>query len=426
MATIKSQLFDRRFVLKGVGITIALPLMESLSGEESGSFSKGFQEVKKVSPVIAGGGSGTHISRDGIPKRLGFICTGYGCNDNLWFPTGNGKDYKLNKITSVLEPYKEDISFLQGLGIGGRPKNPHAGTYSFLVGETTNTTSSSVDMAAAEVIGKDTRFDNIAVGRIGRADGHGSLPSLLAGGAKAGAYKDGDVLYGKLFGNGKSATQVTSQLKLEKSSLDAVLDDIKRLSRKVGKEDLARMQEYFDSIRNIERRLVKAQQYTTRPLPEAPFAQAEIRKLKQKAVYDMLVVAMQTDSSRILTYTLATADVIAKHPHRISHKASGPEHTTRDTAFISNFAYFLQKLKNTREGDGRSLLDHSLIAYGTTIRRGHNFGSPPFILAGHAGGGIETGMNIKVKKGTETKNVWCGMLRHLGVQSKSIKEMNLG
>ena len=422
----KSPNFDRRFILKGVGACVALPLLESLSAAESGSISKGFQEIRKFSSSRSGG-EGHPLSKDGIPKRLGFLCMGYGVSKTGWFPSSFGENYELPYLVQPFEPVKDDITFLQNMHVGGRPKNPHGATQSFLMGEANTTTGGSVDMTAAALIGRDTRLDHIAYGRLGRADGHGTLPSYNLDGGKAGAYSSEVKLYEALFGDGNNSKIVLDRLRREQSSLDAVIEDAKRLARQVGVEDRDRIDEYFTSIRNIEKRLSKAQQHIENALAGAPFPKSQLEKKGKSLdnILDMMLVAMQSDSTRVFTYTLPTQVVIGYHPHRMSHKASGPlvegkltHHQVRDLAFSKSVARFLTKLKETKEGDGKSLLDHSLIAYGTTLRSGHTYGNPPFILAGQGGGGVNQGKNLNAK-GYGTGDVWLSMLRHVGVEARS-------
>lgn len=129
---------------------------------------------------------------------------------------------------------------------------------------------------------------------------------------------------------------------------------------------------------------------------------------------------MQSDSTRVLTYLLKTPG----NAHRMSHKARGEwnkgaltTHQRRDLMFSEAVSKFLIKLKNTKEADGNSLLDHSLVAYGTGLRSGHGYGSGPMILAGRGGGGVKQGQNIVTDK-VPLGNVWLSMLRHIGYTEK--------
>jgi len=340
-----------------------------------------------------------------------------------WFPKKSGRNFDLPPLVQPFEPVQQDISFVQGLDTQ-RSRNAHAATGHFLTGilKEKGKNQGSCDVIASELMGRNTRIDYLTIGKTGRADGHGTLPSFTRDGKQAGAYRDLNQVYKLLFGEGASTKQVVERLSREKSSLDAVLEDAKRLSRQISADDRDRIDEYFTSIRSIEKRLAKATDYADTARPAAPFQLKALQSKKGRLdlVFDMLLIAMQSDSTRVLTYVLSTQDVINYHPHRMSHKASGAfvagkltHHQTRDLAFSKAVSKFLLKLKNTKEGDGNSLLYHSLVAYGTTLRQGHRFGNGPMVLAGNGGGGIEQGQNI-MTKGLSISNVWLSMLRHVG------------
>ena len=143
---------------------------------------------------------------------------------------------------------------------------------------------------------------------------------------------------------------------------------------------------------------------------------------------DMMVAAIQTDSTRVLTYMMPTNLVLQTlnarpNPHQMSHRASGEldpkaPHQQRDRMLAELVSGFVRKLKNTKEADGSSLLDHSLIAYGSSIRGGHATGDVPLLLAGHGGGGLKQGQNVVYQsKVTPLANLWLSMLRHVGVNT---------
>jgi len=270
-----SQLFNRRFMLKGAGACISLPLLESLSAESALSMGKSLEERTTSSTTQGSGNPGNPLSKNGIPKRLVYIAMGYGADMKWWSPKGKGANYQMNHLTKPFEKLKDDISFVQGLSTI-RGKNPHSTTTNFLTGND-NLSQGSCDQLAAAVIGKETRHDYITMGKITRANGHGNLPSYGTNGKPVGAYRDIRAAYNALFSaKGISKKETFNRLSLEKSVLDAVKDDAKKLFVQISKEDRSRLDEYFTSIRNIEKRISKAQQYASRAKPKPPFPAAQL------------------------------------------------------------------------------------------------------------------------------------------------------
>ena len=423
-----SKLYSRRFTLKSAGACITLPFLESLAGAQS--FGSGLLPVSTRAAA-----AGLSVSANGIPKRLVFLPMGYGVSKSGWFPSVNqpGSDYDLPPLVQPFADVKKDISFIQNL-MPVRMPTPHSATSRFLncipassKDEILNS-AVSCDQMAAEVIGRDTRFDYLTLGAPGRADGHGALPSYGRDGKPAGAHRSIKSLYASLFGRGVDPEKIKEQLQRNESSLDALVYDAKKLKRQVSNEDSDRIDEYFTSIRNVEKRISKAQEWAKTPYPKAPFTLAQIGhgpKLME-LVFDMMVIAMQSDSARVLTYVIPTQLVLKSgNTHRMSHKASGDfdparptVHQDRDLALSLQVSKFLQKLKDTKERDGSSLLDNSLIAYGTGLRAGHGVGRGPMILAGHGGGGLKQGQNV-ITKDVPMANLWLSMLRHVGIKDES-------
>ena len=241
-------------------------------------------------------------------------------------------------------------------------------------------------------------------------------------------------IYTALFGTGGKAENVRAQLAREQSNLDALLEDAKKLSSQISPEDRDRVDEYFTSMRNIETRLSRAQEWANKPYPEPPFKMPP-EKEDIELVFDMIVAAMKSDSTRVMSYMLPTRAILSMleiraNPHGMSHvtssdwdPASPHVHQQRDRALSELVATFLKKLKESKEADGSSLLDHSLIAMGSCLRQGHTVSNGPLILAGHGGGGLKQGQNV-VTEGIPLANLWLSMLRHVGVDQKSFANSN--
>ncbi len=202
------------------------------------------------------------------------------------------------------------------------------------------------------------------------------------------------------------------------------------MQRSLGKTDSAKLDEYFQGIRDIETRLSKDEQWLGVPQPQAPLAEPKpglAGREEIKLMYDIILAAMQTDSTRVLTYrqpvnTLLTSLDIKVHPHDMSHY-----HTTlgekldasqrRDLAQSELLAGFIDKLKTTKEADGSRLFDNVAVAYGSNIRTGHELSNCPTLLTG-GGAGIKLGRNLVVSKGTPLCNAWLTLLHGVGVKAE--------
>lgn len=410
---------DRRRLLAAGATALTLPNLES--------------------NVVAAPGSSPRI-----PKRLVFLPMGYGVNGENWFPSTDqvGTQYDLPPLLESFADLKADFSIIQNL-TNQRMANPHAGSQNFLscanLGKEGGGNSVSCDQLAAKVLGQDTRHNSLAIaGGRWRVDGHGTYASWSSDGKPVGTYEKMSDVYTALFGTGGKAADVLAKLQRQQSSLDAILGNAKRLNGEISSTDRHRIDEYFTSIRNIETRLSKAKDWVERPYPDAPFPRPRDRvggREEIKLMLDMMVVAMQSDSTRVISYMLPTLRVLESlntrtNPHKMSHTGSGeldPKsvHQQRDRMLAELVSGFVRKLKNTKEADGSSLLDHSLVAYGSTLRQGHGTSNVPLLLAGHGGGGLTQGQNIVYKpKVTPLANLWLSMLRHVGVETNQFANSN--
>jgi len=374
---------SRRTFLRCSSATVVLPLLDA--------------NVSALPKVARG---------NAIPKRVAFVAMGYGVDDTQWFPSTKqkGSDYDMPASLKPFESVKSDISIVQNL-TNKFSLGAHSATANFLTcanvrggGKFTNTVS--CDQLAAQALGSDTRHSSIAIGGgIRSNDGHGGgfgYASWDKDGKPVGVYRNLTSLYRALFGSkNASTTEIRAKLKRKQSSLDALTDHAKRLDKKISTEDRDRVDEYFSTIRSIENRLSKAMQWIDTPHPEATFdlPKGKIDGREELQLnFDMMHLAFQSDSTRVMTYMLPTQSI------------------------IKLVADFVKKLKATKEHDGSSVLDHSMIAYGTSLRKVHNMKNGPMLLAGHGGGGIKQGQNyIFTRNKTPIANLWLSMIRHVGV-----------
>jgi len=209
-----------------------------------------------------------------------------------------------------------------------------------------------------------------------------------------------------------------------------VLENAKTLQRGLNTADHEKVEEYFQSIRDIETRLSKDEQWIGAPQPAAPLPEPKpglAGRDEIALIYDIMIAAMQTDSTRVLTYrqpvaSLLTSLDIKVFPHDMSHYHSTlgeklDASQRRDIAQSELLAGFLDKLKATKEADGTSLFDHVTLAYGSNIRTGHELSNCPTIIAG-GGAGLKLGQNIVATKDTPLCNAWLSMLHGIGVNAE--------
>jgi hypothetical protein len=408
----------RRLFLQSTGAIIALPMLESI----------GFRRFASAATVTP-------------PKRLIFLGFGWGTTESTWYPDIKkpGPDYELPKGLAPLARHKADFSVVQGLW-NKYSNEGHWGSTMWLTGANryaqagqSFSNSISADQVAAEKLGMDTRFSSLhfngAEGDMGQS-GHGPGLSLawdMRGKPVAGL--NGPLAaYHRLFAKDNTPVERQRALLAEKRSvLDAVLDNAKTLQRGLSTADRTKVAEYFQSIRDIETRLSKDEQWIGVPQPNAPLPEPKpgiAGRGEIALMYDIMIAAMQTDSTRVLTYrqpvwSLLTSLDIKVFPHDMSHY-----HTTlgekldasqrRDIAQSELLAGFLDKLKGTREANGSCLFDNVALAYGSNIRTGHELSNCPTLLSGGAAG-LKLGHSIVAPKDTPLCNAWLTLLHGIGV-----------
>ena len=411
----------RRHFLQSSTALIALPMLESLGVRRFAG---------AAVPTIA-------------PKRLIFLGFGWGITEKTWYPDikNLGKDYELPVGLKPLERHKSDFSVVQGLW-NKYSNEGHWGSTMWLTGANRYAqpgqsfhNNISADQVAASKLGLKTRFSSLQFNgsQTGDLSGHGPGLSMAwdVSGKPVGGLNGPMAAYHKLFA--KDSTPIDLQkamLTQKRSVLDAVLDNARSMQRGLAKNDNAKLEEYFQGIRDIETRLAKEEQWIGVPQPKSPIPEPKPGvdgREEIKLIYDIMIAAMQTDSTRVMTFrqpvnTLLTALGIKVHPHDMSHY-----HTTlgekldasqrRDLAQSELLAGFLDKLKETKETNGTSLFDNVALAYGSNIRTGHELSNCPTIIAGR-GANLKLGHNIVAPKDTPLCNAWLAMLHGVGVESE--------
>lgn len=408
-----NQPISRRKMLVGAGASIALPLL---------------------------GASPLRAAKKAAPKRLVFLNFGFGTS-KTWYPTTTGVDYQLTGAMESLKQHREKFSVIGNLSNVATPA--HWGCTTFLTSVDTRRTPGrgfhnaiSCDQIAANYLGRDVRFGSLEVtGSNDECNGAGPGASMAwdAQGNSITGESDHVSLFHRLFGGGDMTVEERRRLLgREKSVLDAVRSDAKSIAKEVGVEDREKLDEYFTLVRNIEQRLGRDESWLDRPLPSAPIAQPRgglTGTQDIEMMFDLMVAALQTDSSRVISYRMPTLGLLNEFGeetgtgvgvHNMTHYGNTETHEYkallwRDRRLCELFSTFIGKLEATRDVDGQSLLDNTLVVMGTGIRTGHQTCNLPILLAGQGGGKVNHGAHYLYKENEgKLSNLWLSMLKHVG------------
>ena len=428
---------SRRTVLRGLGISLALPWLEA-----TGTIAK----AAVAAPA---------------PTRMGFIFVPNGIVMENWTPKTEGYGFGLTRILEPLAPVQDDLLVLTGLTHDkGRANNDGAGDHArsasvFLTGSQPRKTDGekirsgiSVDQLAAQAIGQRTRFSSLELGvdpgrMAGNCDSgyscaYSSNISWSSESTPVGKEVNPRLVFERLFAGGKPSEVDKSKQQrdaLQKSVLDFIADDAKRLQSKLGRNDNQKLDEYLTGVREIERRIGTK---SSKPIDvdvdyAIPDGIPGDYQDHMRLMCDMMVLAFQTDSTRIATMMFANAGDnknyrkigVPDGHHDLSHHQSDAvklEKITQINRFhIQQLSYLLQKMKSIREGEG-TLLDNSMIVYGSGISDGnrHNHDNLPILVAGSGGGSIETGRHLRYDLETPVCNLFMSMLDRVGVDAPFI------
>jgi hypothetical protein len=411
--------FTRRRFLRSTGTILALPALESL----------GFRRFASAASTVA--------TR---PKRAVFLGFGWGVTEDMWFPDLNvpGANYVLPPGLAPLAPHKSDFSIVQGL-TNKWANEAHWGSTFWLTGANRYAepgqsfhNSISVDQVVAERLGQETRFTSLQLScPDGVANGHGPGLSLAwdSRGKPLAGIDNPLLAYHRLFSaDSLPLAQRQAMLAEKRSVLDAVLSDAKELQRGLNKTDNDKLDEYFQGVRDIETRLSKDEKWLAVPKPETSLAEPKpglAGREEIKLMYDLIVTALQTDTTRVITYRQPVASLLASigiklAAHDMTHYTT-PDRLEashrRDLAQSELFAGLLEKLKSTREADGSALLDHTVVVFGSNIRTVHFLDNCPTILAG-GGGNLKLGQHFVLPHNTPLCNAWLTLLNGLGIDTE--------
>jgi hypothetical protein len=428
---------DRRTLLRGIGATLALPLLDAMvpAGVRAAAAAKS-------------------------PIRLAWVYVPNGIIPEGWLPSAEGSGYEMKLTMQPLEPFRDQMLVLsnlthhnaRSLGDGGGD-HARAGA-AYLTGVHPKKTEGAdiraaitADQVAAKALGATTQFGSLELG---------IDEPYFAGGCDSGyscAYTNTlswrgattpnpveispRAVFERLFGDSETtdATARLARLKHERSILDFVLGDLSRTRRGLGPRDNAKLEQYVDSIRDIERRITNAEKQNAMDIPTMarPAGIPDLFEDHVKLMNDLMVIAFQTDMTRVITFMMQREGSNRAFPeigvpegcHIPTHHMNDPEKIAKariiDQHRVTTFAHLVGRMKETQDGDG-TLLDHTLLIYGGGIRDGntHSHEDLPTVLLGGRAAGVKGGRHIRYKADTPMTNLLVTMLDKAGVPADTL------
>ena len=432
---------SRRTMLRGFGTAMALPFLDAMTG--------GAVTRAATTALTA------HPANPAAPTRVAWFFIPNGVNMPNWQPTTTGAGFELPPTLAPLQSVKDYLTVFSGLtqdnarGKGDGPGDHARSAAAFLTGAHPFKTAGanihlgvSVDQMIAQKSNLDTRFPSLELG-LDRGDHAGNCDSGYACAYVSNiAWRtpttpmpkemNPAALFDRMFGAGDAASR-QRHLKYRKSILDFVADDSKRLANQLGKSDQDKLDEYQSSIREIERRVERArldEQNLPKPTIPRPDGVPTDMAEHMKLMCDLLWLAWRTDMTRVSTVMVARDGSNRTYPWLgIKEGHHSCSHHGRDQAKIDAikkidhfhmqmFAYFIEKLKNTPEGDG-NMLDHTLVMMGSGIGDGdrHNHDDLPIITVGKGSGMVTPGRHLKYPRNTPLCNLYLRMLDGMNVKT---------
>ena len=428
---------SRRTVLRGAGVALGLPFLDCMASAKS-------------SPDV--------------PKRFCSFYFPYGVSlpdkDSehaqwRWFPEGGERDYQFTKTLDVLEPLRQDITILQGLSHPEcREMGAHDTADTFLTGSKLEgrflRNKVSVDQVMAASIGHHTRYSSLILstdGGVGEPSRASTL-SFSENGHPIPAINSPRTVFNRLFGaGGADLERERRSLHSSAGMLDRVLDHSNQVRRDLGAQDQAKLDEYLESVRQIEERVNRSQAWLDIPRPELTDQDREMLLLDadddapkelMRTMYDLIYLAFRTDSTRVASYQIGSmgdfSSKAGKFPqllgfngtlHKLAHdwnKENGAEDLGRwDRHMAGQFGAFLERLRSTPEGDG-NLLDNTLAFYGSSNSQTHNNSNYPLILGGGRGMGLQPGRFLQFGEETPLSNLFVTALDRMGVETEGFAD----
>jgi hypothetical protein len=436
MMIISKKALPRRTFLKGLQATLALPLLDAMIPAATAL------ARTPARPV----------------RRLGFVYIPMGCDYARWTPPGEGTLGELSPILASLEPVKKQLTVITNLRLEqsypGTHDTANAGFLSAAFAKHTESSdyrlATTVDQVAAKQIGRDTQLPSLelsmdlnplaGVCNNGYACVYQNCLSWSSPTTPLPAEAHPRVVFERLFGEGGPASARRAALRNRASLLDEFNEEIARLKRRVGAADRVRVDQYLDSVREVERQIQRAEagaMENTMPDLDRPVGVPAEFAGHAKLMFDLQVLAFQADITRIVSFQLARELSNRTYPeigvpdphHPTSHHGNDPEKLAKiakiNAFHVSLFAQFLEKLQSTPDGDG-SLLDNTVYMYGSGLGNPsiHDHENLPILVAGGAACGMRGGRHIRYKNGTPLANLHLTLLDRVGVHVDSFGDSN--
>lgn len=419
---------SRRTFLRGVGTAVGLPFLDAMA------------------PPLS--------AKTATPIRTIFVYAPTGMEMQYWTPKATGQHFDLPRILKPLAPVQDDVLLISGLvqnpgRAGGDGAGDHArAVASYLTATRPRKTegadircAKSIDQIVADSTGDGTRFASLQLAcedsrQLGACDSYSCVYQNISWRSETQALVpevNPRLIFDRLFGAsdpGESAASRANRKIYKKSILDFVREETASLQASLGPTDRRKVDEYLQSVREIELRIAKSEKETAEAPPglQQPAGIPLIYADHARLVFDLLLVALQTDSTRVATLMLAREGGLKNYPevgvpeahHSISHHRNEPDLVEKcakvNCYHMEQFAYFVSKLKTVPDGEG-SLLDHSVVVYGSGLGdpNRHDHHNLPTLIAGKAGGKLRTGRHLKLEKGAPMANLWISVAGMSGV-----------
>ncbi len=429
----------RRAFLRGFGASVALPSFRSLGAEV------------KIAAAARG------VTATGAPLRTAYLYVPNGVIMDKWRPEGTGSDFKFNESMKSLNAFKNDLQIVKGLeqvngfaGPDGAGDHARAGA-TFLTGARPRKTSGSdirlgisADQMAAIHLGSETRLPSLelscdGVRKSGNCDSGYSCAyqynlSWRSATQPMTPESNPRLVFERLFGGGSNNQRQEGLAKRraeKRSILDIVQDDAQAMNKQLGRNDRNKLDEYITGVREIERRIEKAESFGPPPEPGVDAPEEGVPREYQdhiRLLFDMMLLAFKTDQTRISSFLLAhdgsnrsfSSLGVNEGHHGLSHHRKDQDKMDKiakiDAFYTRQLAYFLEQMKATEDVDGNTLLHNSMIVWGSGLSNAdrHTHDDLPIIVAGNAGGKFQTGRHLEVPDNTPLNNLYMRMLNEAG------------
>ena len=417
----------RRLFLRGMGTALALPLLDAMV------------------PVLS---ARAQSVASGV-RRLGYVYIPMGMNAAAWIPPTEGRISELSPSLVSLTPVLDHITVVTNLELRNAytTGNHASSNCAFLSCSHAKRTEGSdyelgttVDQIAARAIGRDTPIPSLEIGtdliaQVGNCDNgyacaYQNNLSWSSPTTPLPTEADPRVVFERLFGDGGSPERRKAEIKKSGSILDWMMADLARLRREVGQGDRVKVDQYLDSVREVERRIERAERSDASVLPDLdrPASVPAVWEDHVKLMFDLQVLALQADVTRVITFQLARETSTRTYPnigvpephHPVSHHTNDPVKLVKlakiNAHHVSLFAYLVDRLASTPDGDG-SLLDHTLYLLGSGMGNPdiHDHSNLPIVVAGGRGTGVKGGRHIRFEKPTPLANLHLTLLDKVGV-----------